>query len=71
MVARSSQKKTLLSCRTCHKILEPDKTICPECQGNALTSEWVGYLVIIDSKHSDIAKKMNVEYNGRYAIKVR
>ncbi|HJK25594.1 MAG TPA: DNA-directed RNA polymerase, subunit E'', partial [Methanocorpusculum sp.] len=54
-----------------HKVLEADKTVCPECQGNALTTEWFGYLVIIDSRHSDVAKKMNIEYNGRYALKVR
>ncbi len=72
MVAkRASQKKLPQACRNCHKVLEPDKIICPECQGMALTTEWFGYLVIIDSRHSDVAKKMNIEYNGRYALKVR
>ena len=70
-VKRASQKKLLQACRNCHKVVEADKTVCPECQGNALTTEWFGYLVIIDSRHSDVAKKMNIEYNGRYALKVR
>lgn len=68
---RTSPKKLQLACRNCHKILEADKTVCPECQGTVLTSEWSGYLVIIDARHSDVAQKMNIEYNGRYALKVR
>ncbi|HJJ42093.1 MAG TPA: DNA-directed RNA polymerase, subunit E'' [Methanocorpusculum sp.] len=68
---RSSAKKILQACRNCHKVLDPDAVVCPECGGNALTPEWSGYLVIIDSRHSDVAKKMNIEYNGRYALKVR
>ncbi|MDR0439115.1 MAG: DNA-directed RNA polymerase, subunit E'' [Methanocalculaceae archaeon] len=71
MTLRRVQKKFLQACRTCHKVLETDKTVCPECQGNALTTEWFGYLVIIDSHNSDVAKKMNIKYNGRYALKVR
>ena len=39
---RASQKKVLQACRNCHKVLEADKTICPECQGSALTPEWFG-----------------------------
>jgi DNA-directed RNA polymerase subunit E" len=68
---RSTQKKVLLACRNCHKVLDGDKTVCPECQGNALTPEWFGYLVIIDTRHSDVAEKMDIEFNGRYALKVR
>lgn len=71
MAPKRTPKKMLQACRTCHKVLEADKTVCPECQGHALTTEWFGYLVIIDSRHSDVAKKMNIEYNGRYALKVR
>ena len=71
MAPKRGPKKQLQACRNCHKVLEADKTTCPECQGNALTTEWFGYMVIIDSSHSDVAKKMNIEYNGRYALKVR
>jgi DNA-directed RNA polymerase subunit E" len=71
MTLKRTQKKLLQACRTCHKVLDSDKVFCPECSCNALTTEWFGYLVIIDSRHSDVAKKMNLEYNGRYALKVR
>ena len=71
MAPKRTQKKLLQAGRTFHKVLEADKTGCQECQGNALTTEWFGYLVIIDSRRSDVAKKMNIEYNGRYALKVR
>lgn len=71
MASKRSSKKNLQACRNCHKVLEADKMVCPECQGNALTPEWFGYLVIIDAKRSDVAKKMNIDFNGRYALKVR
>ena len=71
MPPKRTQKKLLQACRSCHKLLEADKMVCPECQGNAMTTDWFGYFVIIDSRHSDVAKKMNIEYNGRYALKVR
>ena len=39
---------------------------------NSPTSkEWEGYLVILDYTKSEIAEKMQISRNGRYALRVR
>jgi DNA-directed RNA polymerase subunit E" len=44
---------------------------CVVCGTTNLSDDWAGYLVIIDPEHSDVAKKMNIRLQGRYALKVR
>ncbi|MGB8312060.1 MAG: transcription elongation factor subunit Spt4 [Halobacteriota archaeon] len=56
-------------CRACHRIVEG--TICPICGSSSLGRDWSGYLIIIDAKRSLIAKKMNIDLPGKYALKVR
>jgi DNA-directed RNA polymerase subunit E" len=58
-----------LVCRTCHKIIET--RVCPSCSSDNVSTDWAGYVVIIDAEKSKIAKKMNVTSPGRYALKVR
>jgi DNA-directed RNA polymerase subunit E" len=66
MVVRKKQQKV---CRQCHRVV--DGEACVICGSNNLSEDWAGYLVIIDPEHSDIAKKMNIDLPGRYALKVR
>jgi DNA-directed RNA polymerase subunit E" len=66
MVVRKKQQKV---CRQCHRVV--DGEACVVCGSNNLSEDWAGYLVIIDPEHSDIAKKMNIDLAGRYALKVR
>jgi len=56
------------ACRHCSFISEEDK--CPRC-GNETSRDWQGYVVVIDPKHSDIARKMGVTQAGKYALRVR
>lgn len=63
------RKKQPTVCRECHRVVEGES--CPVCGTTNLTTDWAGYLVIIDPEHSDIAKKMNIKLPGRYALKVR
>lgn len=60
--------KDLRACKKC-RYLSTEK-ICPICGGET-SKEWQGYLIIIDYTKSEIAKKMGIEHNGRYALKVR
>jgi DNA-directed RNA polymerase subunit E" len=47
-----------------------DDNVCPVC--NSPTSKtWQGYVIINDAKRSRIARKMNINTTGRYALKVR
>jgi DNA-directed RNA polymerase subunit E" len=43
---------------------------CTHCAG-PVSSDWQGYVIILDYKRSEIAKKMNIEVNGKFALKVR
>lgn len=56
-------------CRDCHRLVEGQ--VCPACGSNSLSSDWSGYLVIIDPELSDIASAMNIKNAGKYCLKVR
>ncbi|MCL2317973.1 MAG: DNA-directed RNA polymerase subunit E [Methanomassiliicoccaceae archaeon] len=43
---------------------------CPRCGGQT-SKEWQGFVAIIDFERSEIAKRMGIAANGRYALKVR
>jgi DNA-directed RNA polymerase subunit E" len=62
-------KKKVNVCRECHRVVEGES--CAICGTTNLSSDWAGYLVIIDPEHSEIAQKMNIKLPGRYALKVR
>lgn len=60
--------KVVKACKTCSAITEEDK--CPLCGGET-SKEWQGYVVIIDHNKSEIAKRMGINVNGKFALKVR
>ncbi|MFP3278657.1 MAG: transcription elongation factor subunit Spt4, partial [Candidatus Micrarchaeota archaeon] len=33
-------------------------------------TKWSGYVVILDVENSEIAKKLNIKVNGRYALNI-
>lgn len=58
------------ACRTCHLIVEGKDTTCPRCNGE-LSDRFSGIVIIIDPERSVVAKIMNINTPGKYAIKVR
>jgi DNA-directed RNA polymerase subunit E" len=60
--------KNLKACKHCSFITEED--VCPLC-GNQTSKEWQGYVIIIDHTKSEIAKRMSINVNGKFALKVR
>ena len=44
---------------------------CPICRGNQFSTNWQGRINFLNTEKSMIAKKMGVEKDGEYAIKVR
>jgi DNA-directed RNA polymerase subunit E" len=56
------------SCIVCNKIVHTD--ICPVCNKPTSTN-WSGFLVIIDPDNSDIAKELHINLPGEYSLKVR
>jgi len=57
------------ACRDCHRIVKGDD--CPVCHSGALSSDWSGYVIIIDPARSRIAQKMDIKTRGKFALKVR
>lgn len=56
------------ACKKCKIFVEGDE--CPNCHSAQFVLNWKGRIHIIDSKKSDIAKKMGIDVKGEYAIKV-
>ncbi|MEW5760496.1 MAG: transcription elongation factor subunit Spt4 [Candidatus Thermoplasmatota archaeon] len=56
------------ACKKCRLISEGD--ICPKCSGET-SKDWQGYLIIVDYTKSEIAKKLEINENGRFALRVR
>jgi len=63
------RKKMVQVCRDCHRVVEGEA--CAVCGSSNLSTDWTGYLVIIDPARSEIAARMNINLPGRYALKVR
>ena len=61
-----------LVCRECHRVLEVNEgDQCPVCGSNSLTEDWAGYVIIAHPEESEIAREMEVDEPGKYALKVR
>ncbi len=58
-------------CKECHRIIKGKEQVCENCKSTALTSDWSGYVIIIDPLRSQIAQRLNIKLPGAYALKVR
>ncbi len=56
------------ACKKCSHISDEEK--CPLC-GTETSKDWQGYLIIVDHPRSEIAKKMAIHANGKFALRVR
>ena len=75
----TSELKTCLkipfACAECSVILpDPEKKNdipqCNRCPGAQVTTDWQGYVIIMNPERSEIAKRLNVDRPGKYALKV-
>lgn len=55
-------------CRSCHRLLETRNC---SCGSDSVSTDWAGYVIIIDPENSEIAKRLNIKIPGKYALKVR
>src|SRR5437773_762241 len=56
------------ACKNCGHVTDEDK--CPLCGGET-SKDWQGYVIIVDHQRSEIAKKMGIHVNGKFALRVR
>ena len=56
------------ACKICKTIfIEGDK--CPKCESKESSETFKGKVYVLNSGESEIAKKLNIESNGEFAIK--
>ena len=60
--------KTLRACRNCRTLTYGKE--CPICKSTNLTSNWKGYIRVVDPEKSEVAKLLNIEIKGRFALNV-
>ena len=60
--------KIIKACKQCGFITEEDT--CPLC-ANQTSKDWQGYVIILDHTKSEIAKRMGLNVNGKFALRVR
>ncbi|MHA1791560.1 MAG: transcription elongation factor subunit Spt4 [Promethearchaeota archaeon] len=58
------------ACRNCGYISSGSNT-CPRCKTRSLSDDYSSVVIIIDPENSEIAKRLNIQEPGKYALKVR
>jgi DNA-directed RNA polymerase subunit E" len=67
--------KQPFACGECNRILpdpesKNDPPQCVHCPGAPVTTDWQGFVVIMNPERSEVAKRLNVTDAGNYALKV-
>jgi len=58
------------ACKKCRTIFtNADK--CPKCGSKEFTEKWQGIIYVIDVEKSEVAKIINLNDKGKYAIIIR
>ena len=73
--SRIKMAKQPFACGECYRILpdpENRKDIpqCKHCPNAPVTTDWQGYVIILNPKRSEVAARLNVTSPGTYALKV-
>ncbi len=62
--------KNPFACSECHLILPDEIDQCNRHPSAPVSSDWSGYVVVLDPSRSEIANRLNIEAPGSYALKV-
>ena len=62
--------KIPFACTECHLILEDGVDMCLRCPSAKVSTDHQGYVIIMNASRSEIAKRLEVELPGKYALKV-
>ena len=57
------------ACKNCKRLYSGKK--CPVCNSTDFANTYRGAVLIVDSKNSEIAKALNVNSPGKYALRVK
>jgi RNA polymerase subunit RPABC4/transcription elongation factor Spt4 len=59
--------KRLQVCRNCRRFTT--EKVCPFCKSTNLSTSWKGMVIILDT-NSEVAKALNINEAGKYALYV-
>ena len=62
--------KNPFACSECHLILADGIDQCTRPPSAPVSSDWSGYVVVMDPTRSEIASRLKIEVPGNYALKV-
>ena len=62
--------KMPFACGECHLVLNDGVDQCPRHPSAQVSSDWTGYVIIMQPERSEIARRLEDELPGRYALKV-
>lgn len=57
------------ACKKCKILFSEER--CPVCNSAEFSETWKGRVIVLKPAESEIAKKINIEKEGIYAIKIR
>ena len=60
----------MTACRQCRYIVSTKEKVCPKCQGE-LSDKYSGMVIILDPERSEIAKLVEINSIGAYAVRVK
>ncbi len=58
------------ACKECRYIVNTKEKACPKCQGE-LSEKYSGMVIVLDPERSEIAKLIEVNVVGSYAVRVK
>lgn len=60
----------MTACKECRYIVHTKEKVCPKC-GGELSEKFSGMVIILDPERSEVAKLINVNAIGAYAVRVK
>ncbi len=60
----------MTACKQCRYIVSTKEKVCPKC-GGELSDKYSGMVIILDPVKSEIAKIVEVNAVGAYAVRVK
>jgi len=59
-------------CSECKYVVrDKDFRVCPVCGNDKFLDKYHGFVYIFDYDRSEVAKKLDIKTNGKYALRIR
>ena len=58
------------ACSECNLVLDEEEDQCNRCPSAPVSLDWMGYVIVFDPDRADVAKKLEIDRPGTYALKV-